>query len=255
MKIDILGIKIDKISVNETIKRIESFLASANGHYIITANPEIAVRAQKDSQFCDIINNADIVVPDGIGLIYASKIVSHEVNLNERIQGIELIYKIANKINNQSQKIRLFFLGARGEGSKLAAQKIKKIFPNIEIAGYFGGDASEEGDRIAISIINQTKPNIIFVAYGAPKQEKWIARNLGKMPTVRLAIGVGGAFDIINGKIRRAPSKMRKAGLEWLWRLAQEPWRIKRIYNATVKFSWLILTKKLILSAKKSSFF
>lgn len=243
-KIDILGIKIDKIASAETIKRIESFLNYNYGHYIVTANPEMVVLAQKNQEFRDIVNNADLVVPDGIGLVFASKIISRKENLNERAQGIDLIYRIAKNFNNPAQKIRIFFLGARGEGAKLAAQKIKKNFPNIEISGFFGGDANKEGDRVAISIINQTKPNILFVAYGAPKQEKWIARNLKKLPTVRLAIGVGGAFDIISGRIARAPVWMRNAGLEWLWRLIQEPRRIERIYNATVKFSWLILTNK-----------
>lgn len=243
-KINILGIKIDKIADTQTINHIESFLNSNNGHYIITANPEIAVCAQKDHEFREIINNADLVLPDGIGLLFASKLVSRKENLNERIQGIDLIYKIAKHFDNPAKKIRIFFLGSRGEGAKLAAQKIKKNFPNIEIAGFFGGDADKEGDRIAVSIINQSKPNILFVAYGAPRQEKWIARNLKKMPTVRLAIGVGGAFDMINGKIKRAPHWMRKTGLEWLWRFIKEPWRIGRIYNATIKFGWLILTKK-----------
>jgi len=244
MKIEILGVKIDKINSAEIIKHIGSFLNSNNGHYIVTANPEIAVLARKDQKFRDIVNGADLVVPDGIGLVFASKIISQRESLNERIQGIDLIYKIAKNFDNPAQKIRIFFLGARGEGAKLAAQKIKKNFSHIQIAGFFAGDASEEGDRVAVSIINQSKPNILFVAYGAPRQEKWIARNLKKVPDVRLAIGVGGAFDMISGRIARAPRWMREAGLEWLWRLIQQPWRIKRIYNATIKFTWLVLTKK-----------
>lgn len=245
MKIDILGIKIDKITSAETINRIGSFLNSNNNHYIVTANPEIAVHAHKDREYRDIVNNADLVVPDGIGLLFASKILSRKETLNERTQGIDLIYKIAKNFDNPAQKIKIFFLGSRGEGAKLAAQKIKKNFPNIEISGFFAGDASEEGDRVAVSIINQSKPNILLIAYGAPKQEKWIARNLKKLPTVRLAIGVGGAFDMISGKITRAPIWMRNAGLEWLWRLAKEPTRIGRIYNATIKFSWFLLTNRL----------
>lgn len=255
MKISILGIKINKISSQGLMVKIQDFLSSEIGHYIVTANPEIAVLVQKDREFRDAVNNADLVVPDGIGLIFASKIISWKKfpyfpflqkgikeNLTERIQGIDLIYRIAMNFNDSTQKIRIFFLGARGENAKLAAQKIKKNFPNIEIAGFLSGDAGEEGDRIALSIINQARPNILFVAYGAPRQEKWIVRNLKKMPAVRLAIGVGGSFDIISGKISRAPLWMRNMGLEWLWRLIKEPKRIGRIYNATIKFSWLVLT-------------
>lgn len=244
MRIDILGVKIDKISISETIKYIESFLNSSILHYIVTANAEIITAAQKDKEFREIINRADLVLPDGVGPIFASKIISRKNNLSERISGIDLIYFIARNFNNPTKKVRIFFLGTRGENGKLTAQKIKKNFPNVEIAGFFGGNASEEGDRMAVSIINHAKPNIIFVAYGAPKQEKWIARNLKKLPTVRLAIGVGGAFDIISGKISRAPLWMRNAGLEWFWRLIKEPRRIGRIYNATIKFMWLILTNE-----------
>lgn len=244
MRIDILGVKIDKISGSEAMEKIEYFLNSSAGHYIVTANPEMIVAAQKDENLRQIINNADLAIPDGIGLIFASKITCRENSLKERFSGIDLIYKITRHFDNPAKKNRIFFLGAKGETGKIAAAKLKKNFPNFEIAGFFSGDANEKGDRIAISIINQASPDILFVAYGAPKQEKWIARNLKKMPNVRLAIGVGGAFDIISGKISRAPLWMRNAGLEWLWRLIQEPRRIGRIYNATIKFGWLILTKK-----------
>lgn len=243
-KIDILGIEVDKITPSELNTKISEFLYSEKGHCIVTANPEIIVHAQKDDEFRDIINKADLVIPDGSGLILASKILSPGNKLTERIHGIDLVYRIARIFEILSEKNRIFFLGARGENAKLAAQKIKKNFPNIEIAGTFSGEAGEEGDRVTVSIINQVKPDILFVAYGAPKQEKWIARNLKNLPTVRLAIGVGGAFDIISGKISRAPIWMRNAGLEWLWRLLKEPQRIGRIYNATVKFMWLVLTKK-----------
>jgi len=243
MQNDILGVKINKISTDDLNAKIQAFLRSETGHYIVTANPEIVILTQEDHVFRDIVNKADLVVPDGVGLIFASKIISRKNSLRERAQGIDLIYRIAKNFNNAGQKISIFFLGARGENAKLAAKRMKKNFPNIEIAGFFGGEADEKGDKVALSIINQARPNIVFVAYGAPSQEKWIARNLKKMPTVRLAIGVGGAFDVISGKIKRAPFWMRNIGLEWLWRLIKEPSRIGRIYNATIKFSWLVLTK------------
>lgn len=242
-KIDILGIKINKITSQNLMAKIQEFLYSGSGHYIVTANAEIIVKARNDQKFADIIKNADLVLPDGSGPVFASWIISPKNKLSEWIAGIDLIYKIANSFDSLAQKNRIFFLGARGENAKLAAKKLKKNFPNIEVAGFFGGEAGKKGDRIAVSIINQAKPDILFVAYGAPNQEKWIFRNLKNLPTVRLAIGVGGAFDIISGKISRAPLWMRKIGLEWLWRLLKEPSRIGRIYNATVKFMWLVLTK------------
>ncbi len=239
---DILGVKINKIAIAETLRKIEGFLSSGNTHYIVTVNPEMVVLAQKDPEFKEIINKADLVIPDGIGLVFASNWLRPEDPLTERITGIDLMLKIINKYQNEP--VRFFLLGAKNGIAKLAALKLKKIFPKINIAGVFSGEPGEEGDRIALAIINKAKPDILLVAYGAPKQEKWIARNLKNMPSVKLAMGVGGAFDMISGKIKRAPLWLRNAGLEWLWRLAMEPRRINRIYNATVKFTWLVLIKK-----------
>jgi len=244
MKIDILGVKVDKISGSEAVEKIEGFLNSPAQHYIVTANAEIIVAAQKDKEFLEIVNQADLILADGFGPVLASAIIRKTARLEERVTGVDMIYRIAKHFSDSGLKHKFFLLGAKEGVAKLAAFNLKKIFPNMEIAGTFSGDAGEKGDRIAVSIVNQAKPGILFVAYGAPKQEKWIARNFKKMPSVKVAIGVGGSFDIISGRIRRAPRWMRDAGLEWLWRLAKEPWRIGRIYNATIKFGWLILTKK-----------
>jgi len=258
MRVDILNIKIDNFTGREVTEKIEEFLNSSASHYVITANPEMVVAAEKDNEFRKIINNADLVIPDGFGLILASRFLAGPEKLSERITGVDLVYKIAKILAENSIKRKVFFLGAKEGVAKAAAEKLKKVFPGLEICGTFSGDAGEKGsprfdnqveagDRIAVSIVNQAKPDVLFIAYGAPKQEKWIARNLKKMPSVNLAIGVGGAFDIISGRIKRAPSWMRNAGLEWLWRLIQEPRRIGRIYNATIKFGWQVFT----LSLKK----
>lgn len=248
MKTYILGVKIDKTTVRETIERIGQFLSSNRGHYIITANPEMLVAAQKDAEFREIINNADLVAPDGFGLILASKILRGKNGLTERISGIDLIIKIAENFGSDH---KIFLLGGQEGVAKMATEKLKEKFPDIKISGFFGGDASEAGDIATISAINQANPDILFIAFGAPKQEKWIARNLKKMPGIRLAIGVGGAFDIISGRIKRAPQWMRRLGLEWFWRLIQEPRRIGRIYNATIKFMWLVVIKQKLSRDKK----
>lgn len=241
-KLEILGVKIDKITITETLHKIEVFLSSGNTHYIVTVNPEMVVLAQKDAKFKNIINQADLAVPDGIGLVFASRWLYPKNPLKEKITGIDLMLKIISK--QQNNAIKIFLLGAKNGIAKLTALKLKKIYPKINIVGVFGGEADEKGDRVALALINKAKPDILFVAYGAPKQEKWIARNLKNLPSVKLAIGVGGAFDMISGKIKRAPLWMRKIGLEWLWRFAMEPRRISRIYNATVKFTWLVLIKQ-----------
>jgi len=170
MKIDILGVKIDKITIDEIAKKIEEFINFGAGHYIITANPEMIVAAEKDIKLREIINNANLVIPDGFGLLLASRFLLRPEKLSERIAGIDLVYKIAKILAENPVKRKVFFLGAREGVGKAAAEKLKKIFSKLEICGTFSGDAGEKGDRIAISIINQAKPDVLLVAYGVPKQ-------------------------------------------------------------------------------------
>lgn len=244
-KVNILGVKINNASSKETMEKIRGFLNSNSEHYVATVNSEIIVAAQKDKKFLKIINHANLSVCDGFGPILASFFISKTDRLKERVAGVDLVYWIVNYCNISEIKYKIFFLGAKKDTARMAAAKLKEKFSKFEVAGTFGGIADEKGDRVTLSIINQARPDILFVAYGAPKQEKWIARNLKKMPGVKVAIGVGGAFDIISGRIARAPLWMRNYGLEWLWRLLKEPWRIGRIYNMMIKFSWLVLVKKI----------
>jgi N-acetylglucosaminyldiphosphoundecaprenol N-acetyl-beta-D-mannosaminyltransferase len=260
IKINILGIQIDKITFQEVLNKIEFFLKSNDNHYITTVNPEMVIAAQKDKEFKDILNKADISVPDGIGILWASKFLSNKhcytvtlmklfisglslifypkycrQILPERISGVNLIYKICQKFQNSDYSI--FFLGAKNNVAEKTARKLKEKFPNLKIAGT---DSTLNNENI-IQKINQAKPNILFIALGAPKQEKWIAENLEKLSSVKLAIGVGGTFDFISGKIKRAPNFVRRIGLEWLWRFILQPWRAKRIFTATVVFVWKVL--------------
>ena len=281
MKINILDIKIDKITFQEVLNKIEFFLESGDSHYIITVNPEMIIAAQKDEKFKNILNKADINVPDGIGILWASKFLSNKhcytvtllklfisglslifypkycrQILPERISGVDLIYKICQKFQNSDYSI--FFLGAENGVAEKTAQKLKEKFPNLKIAGIdssvvtknnfpkvtFRNVTFKYNEKI-IQKINQVKPDILFVAFGALKQEKWIAENLEKFSSVKLAIGVGGSFDFISGKTKRAPNFIRRIGLEWLWRFIFQPWRVKRIFKATIVFTWKVLKFKI----------
>jgi len=249
----VLNVRVNKITAEEIISKIDKFLLSEKQHYLVTFNPEMAVEAQKDNYFQSIINQADLVIPDGIGIILAGKIIDCKISL-KKISGIDLIYKICEAEFIKDKKI--YLLGAREKVAEKAANILRQKYFCLSIVG------AEEGIKILntkyqilksnskslsklnnelIQRINKAKPDILFVAFGSPRQEKWIFENLKKMPSVKLAIGVGGSFDFISGKIKRAPLVFRKLGLEWFWRLILEPRRIKRIYNATMKFSWLVL--------------
>jgi len=227
--LQLLGVKVDDVSIDEALKKIEGFLADGRQHYIVTINPEFIVRAQKDDEFRQILNEADLAVPDGIGVVWASRFIGD--GLKERVAGIDLVVRIKNQESRIKNK-KVFLFGGRND----VAEKIAGEWP--EVVGF-----SENPDE-ATALINKYGPDVLLVALGAPKQEKWIAENLKKLLSVKVAIGVGGAFDLISGRLKRAPKFIQKMGLEWLWRLGQEPKRIGRIFNAAAVFPLLILEEK-----------
>ena len=253
----ILGIKIDNLSLNEVLDKVEGFLKDNKQHYIITPNPEFLVKAQKDKEFKEILNNADLSVPDGVGLIFASLLSGEKIK--QRITGVDLMEAICQKAAKKNWPVFLF--GAvegvaektmdnlRGKYEGLEVFIINQLENRSSHSDFFerftlkGSDASQK--NLNCSLLCKS-PSILFVALGAPKQEKWINENLKKMPNIKLAIGVGGAFDFISGKVKRAPKCMRLLGLEWLWRLILQPWRINRIFNAIIIFPLLVLKSKLM---------
>lgn len=230
---NILGVKIDNLSITETLNKIEGFLKDGYQHYIVTPNPEIVLAAQNDTQLMKILNEADLAISDGIGLVWASNFLCQP--LKERVTGADVINQICVRL--AFAPYRLFLLGGKNGVALKAAAKLKDCQPDLKIE-------AEEDIYKAIEKINYFKPDILFVALGAPKQEKWIYYNLKDLSSVKLAIGVGGAFDFIAGRLKRAPAFLQKAGLEWLWRLAIEPWRIGRIYNAVVRFPMRVIKNK-----------
>ena len=233
MKIDILGVKIDNLTMEGTLERIRDFLTDGRQHYIVLPYSEFVVRAQKDEKFRKILNEADLCLCEGRGLYFALRFLGKK--LMQEINGIELIYKLSQKSKVKSQK--LFLLGGTEDVVRKTAEKLGDNIIGFE-HGY------QNLDKV-IDKINLARPDILLVGLGSPRQEKWIYDNLKKMPSVKVAIGVGGAFDFISARIKRAPKFIQKIGLEWLWRLILQPWRIKRIYNGVIKFSWLILKCKL----------
>lgn len=223
---EIFGVKIDNLTMEEVLKKIRDFLKDGKQHYIVLPYSEFMVRAQKDEEFRKILNSADFCLCESHGLYLVARFLGKK--LKEPINGVDLIYKLRG---------RIFLFG----GKEGIAEKVKeKLGSNIVGAenGYLDLDK-------VIKKINLTKPEILLVGLGSPKQEEWIYNNLKKMPSVKLAIGVGGAFDFISGRIKRAPELIQKIGFEWLWRLILEPWRVKRIYNGVIKLSWLILKCKI----------
>lgn len=262
----ILNVKINSVSQKEVLDNIKSFLLSDGQHYIVTLNPEMVVEAQRNRHFKDVINRADLSIADGIGILIANRFLNGE-RLPERIKGIDLMLAICASEFLKDHKI--YLLGAGKDIAERTAEVLRNKYQNSNIVGAEEGMPKEitndklqmtnkfpisniqypilDYDKInnaLIDRINSAKPDIIFVAFGAPKQELWISENIRKIPSVRLAAGIGGSFDFISGKKKRAPVLIQKMGLEWLWRFIIEPKRIWRIYNATIKFTWQVLRNK-----------
>jgi N-acetylglucosaminyldiphosphoundecaprenol N-acetyl-beta-D-mannosaminyltransferase len=231
---EILGVRIDNLTEEEILQKMEDFLEDGQQHYIVLPYSEFIVRADKDERFRRLINQADLSICDGRGLFFAMRFLGYSPK--EQVAGVKLVKNIAEKY----QKIFLF--GGRKEVVKKTADVLG---PNIigAIDGY------QKNEKV-IKEIDKVQPKIILVGLGSPKQEEWISRNLKKMPSVRLAVGVGGAFDFISGRIRRAPCFLQKAGMEWLWRLILEPWRVGRVFNAVVKFPFLVIKARFNLGRR-----
>ncbi len=242
-KINILGIEFSLGCINQIISEIDKCINNKKQIYIVTPNPEHVVYAQADNDFKKIINQADISIIDGIGIILAYKIqkiknilLSRVKTFNNidvelsRITGVDLTKKILNY--SSDKKLIVGVLGTYRDVVDKFLAVYNVSLPNLKII-YVGGHkqirsySAYENSKI-ISLINNNKINVLLVAYGAPHQEKWIFNNKNKLKTVRVLIGVGGTIDYLSGYIARAPIVIRKLGFEWLFRLIKQPWRFKR---------------------------
>jgi len=251
-KINILGVNISTLSKKEALREIEQFLIDGGQHQIVTPNPEFLLTAGHDEEFFYILNKADLAVPDGIGLKFAAWAMGRNIH---RITGADLVKKILEKSKVKSQKSKIAVINWKSGLSKKEdiERVLREKYNNLE---FLIKDVDREirnlpvqpaGWKLEIGNLADFKPDILFVTLGAPYQEKFIFYNLPKLPSVKVAIGVGGAFDFLTGRIRRAPKIMRLIGLEWLWRLIKQPWRAKRIYNAVIVFPWKFFKWRFIL--------
>jgi N-acetylglucosaminyldiphosphoundecaprenol N-acetyl-beta-D-mannosaminyltransferase len=207
----------------ETLHRIESMLGAGGHHLVATVNPEFVMRARRDPAFARVLESADLCLPDGAGVVWAAR--RKGCAIDAPVTGTDLIAPLAALCAQRGW--RMFLLGA-GEGvaSELAAQ-LRRDNPGLEVAAYAGSSESS-ADEATASVVAHHAPQVLLVAFGAPKQELWIDR-VGRRLQVPVAIGVGGAFDYLTGRVSRAPQWMRSAGLEWSYRLVRQPWRLRRM--------------------------
>ena len=263
----ILGIKIDNLAKSEILAKISEFLRFGAGHLIITPNPEMLVDAEYDWFFKQALNKADLAVADGFGLSLAGQYLYGEKLT--RLAGTDLMEKICEIAAEQEKMV--YLVGGKEGIAEKAAEKLQKKYTGLKVVGaekgiIFQCHPAEKGERNLeneylvcqgfdveennklLGRIHAVAPDIIFVAFGHSKQEKWLAGFLPCLPSVKIGIGVGGAFDYISGQVRRAPKFARFLGLEWLCRLLSQPWRVKRIWKAIISFGLLVKDYKIQIS-------
>jgi N-acetylglucosaminyldiphosphoundecaprenol N-acetyl-beta-D-mannosaminyltransferase len=222
-KVRILDVKFDFCTKVEILDTLESRVENNTKTFIVTANPEIVMYANSNSAYSTILNNANYVIADGIGVIIASNILGRP--LPERIAGFDLLMELL-KVGNQ-KKWSAYFLGAKTEVIEKAVKNIKVNFPDLNVVGWHDGYFDENTTEITDEI-KMKKPDLVFVALGFPKQELWISEN-AKSLDKGLFMGVGGSFDVLAGEVKRAPIVWQKMNLEWLYRLLKQPSRWKRM--------------------------
>ncbi len=234
---DIMGIPVDSVTMAEAIGMVKSFLYEDRVHTVFTPNAEIMMDALENPSLGNILRQADLVIADGAGVVIASKILGK--SLPEKVPGFDLSKNTFGI--DFDRKLRYFFFGSKPGIAETAAKKILEQYPDVEIVGIRDGYFKDEETPGIVEIINRSEADILLVALGAPKQEKWIWENKDKL-NVRVCMGVGGSLDVFAGNVKLAPEFFRKNGLEWLYRLYKEPRRFKRMLKLpkyilrTIKF-------------------
>ena len=235
--VDILGVRVDNATAAETLEILSRFVTDGRPHQVVTVNAEFVMEAQRNPAFRVVLGEADLALPDGYGLLWASRMQG--MPLRERVAGSDLLPLIAHL--SAGRGYRLFLLGAAPGVAERTARILAKANPGLQIAGTFSGSPHPEHDDELVARILPTSPDMLFVAYGAPRQDLWIARNKHRLG-VPVCMGVGGSFDFVAGVRARAPRWMRERGLEWLYRLAREPKRWRRML-ALPRFAYRVFTQ------------
>jgi N-acetylglucosaminyldiphosphoundecaprenol N-acetyl-beta-D-mannosaminyltransferase len=234
----ILSVRVDDLTPDEAVARCQAFIQEGGVHQVVTVNPEFVVAAQSDAAFARVLAQADLAVPDGAGLLLAARWL--RTPLRARVTGVGLSRRLADLAARQGY--RLFLLGAAPGVAQRAADRLSADYPGLLIAGVHTGSPDPAEEASIVALIRAAAPHILLVAYGAPAQDKWIARNLERLG-VPVCMGVGGVLDYLAGAVPYAPAWLRRLGLEWLYRLVRQPRRWRRVWNAVVVFPWLVLTR------------
>lgn len=237
MKIDVMGLKFDSMTMDEALSRAEALLRGDKAAYVVTPNAEIAYEALHDGQLREMLNGADLMLPDGAGVVLASKLLRTPVK--QKVAGVDFAAGLLGILERNGQS--LYLLGGKTGIGELAAQKMLEAHPQLRIAGIADGYFQDEAP--VIEKINASGADALFVCLGAPKQERFMVQHRQELH-VHLMAGLGGSLDAFAGTVQRAPAWMIRLNLEWLYRLIREPKRFRRMLRLP-KYLWAVMLKRI----------
>jgi N-acetylglucosaminyldiphosphoundecaprenol N-acetyl-beta-D-mannosaminyltransferase len=237
--VEILGVRVDDVTSAEMLQILSALVHMGGAHQISTVNTEFVMCARRDREFADVLRNTFLNVPDSAGILWAARWLGHP--LRERVTGSDGIHRIAELCAKEG--FRLFLLGAAPGVAERTAHHLTRKHPELIICGTYAGSPVAEEDDAMVERIRRAGPDVLLVAYSQSLQEKWIARNLNRTGAA-VTMGVGAAFDFVAGTQVRAPAWMQRLGLEWLFRLVQEPWRWRRMLSLP-KAAWFVFWQRL----------
>lgn len=236
-KVNILGVNVDKVTKDEAVETVMSMMNDGGHHAVFTPNSEIILMAYRDTEICAQLNSADLLTADGIGVVYASKILKNPIA--QRAAGYDIACGVIDRIAESGHRLYLF--GGKPGVAETAKEKLTEKYPFLNIVGLRDGYFEPDETDGIVADINASGADLLFVCLGAPKQEKWICANRDRL-NCSVMMGIGGSLDVFAGTVERAPEFWCNMGLEWLYRLIKEPWRAKRML-ALPKFGFTVLFK------------
>jgi len=240
-RLKILNIWVDPVTMGQALDRVDEFVEKGTRpHAVFAVNPEKNFSVPKDPELYETFRKADLLIPDGIGIVIAARIL-YGASLS-RVPGVELMDNICDL--SARKGYRVFIYGAKEEVSRLAAEKLLGRYPSLKIAGRANGYVKDNDMQELVQAINRSEAQVLFLALGSPKQEKWFATHGSSLTSVRVCQGIGGTLDTIAGNVKRAPEFWCRWNLEWMYRLLSDPRRIKR-QKALPVFAWQVLLEKI----------
>lgn len=222
--VEAFGVRISPVSMGGAMDKIEGFIQSRTPHHVVTSDANAILRAQEDEEYAGILRRAALITPDGYGVMWGARLLN--LPIYERVTGVDMVTGICERAAKKGYSI--YILGSAPGIASTAAQKLSARYPGLKVAGTQHGFFKPEEEAQVIQQIRDAKPDVLFVAFGIPKQEKFIAQHFHEM-NVPVSLGVGGSFDVYSEKLKRAPEYIQRAGMEWMYRVWQEPWRWRRM--------------------------